>query len=150
MQKILLAATAAGLLATGAYAQGLPAEVKARQGQFRIMAINLGILGAMAKGEVEYTAEAAQAAADSLVGVSMVNQVPLWPAGTDSMALDGTRAMPAIWDNLPDVVAKWQAFGAAATELQAVAGTGVEAIGPMLGKIGGTCKACHDAYREPQ
>ena len=149
--KILLASAAVILSMGGAaLAQGMPAEVKARQGQFRILAINLGILGGMAKGEVEYSAEAAQAAADSIVGVSMVNQAPLWPAGTDSMSIEGTRAMPAIWDNLPDVVAKWQALGAAAAELQQVAGTGKDAIGPMLGKIGGTCKACHDAYREPQ
>ena len=40
--------------------------VKARQGQFRILAINLGILGGMAKGETEYDAEAAQAAADTI------------------------------------------------------------------------------------
>ncbi|MBS0123007.1 c-type cytochrome [Thetidibacter halocola] len=137
-------------MATSAVAQELPAEVKARQGQFRIMAINLGILGSMAKGETEYSAEAAQAAADSLVGVSMVNQAPLWPAGTDAMSIDGTRALPAIWENLPDVLDKWSAFGTAAAELQTVAATGQEALGPMLGKLGGACKACHDTYREPQ
>lgn len=141
--------TAAALVGTGAVAQDLPKEVKARQGQFQIMAINLGILGGMAKGAIEYDAAAAQAAADSLVGVSMVNQAPLWAAGTDNMSIDGTRAQPNIWENIDDVVAKWAAFGEAAKAMQAAAGTGQEAIGPAMGAIGGACKACHDTYRAP-
>lgn len=128
----------------------MPKEVKARQGMFQIMAINLGMLGGMAKGEIEYDAATAQAAADSLVGVSMINPAPLFPAGTDEMSIDGTRAKAEIWENLPDVVSKWQAFGEAATAMQAAAGEGAGAIGPALGAMGGTCKACHDAYRAPQ
>lgn len=151
MKKLFLTAALVAATASGAVmAQSIPGEVKARQGQFRIMAINLGILGAMAKGQMEYDAEAAQAAADSLVGVAMVNQVPLWPAGTDNVAMAGiTRALPAAWDNFDDVAAKWAAFGEAAAEAQAGVGGGQEAIGPLLGKLGGTCKACHDAYRGP-
>jgi len=36
---------------TAAFAHDVPDAVKARQGQFRIMAINLGILGDMARGK---------------------------------------------------------------------------------------------------
>jgi cytochrome c556 len=133
-----------------AVAQDFDMPVKARQGQFSILAINLGILGGMAKGETEYDAEAAQTAADTIVAVSGVNQAPLWPAGSDSMSIDGTRAMPAIWDNLPDVLDKWSAMGEQAQTLQQVAATGREAVGPALGQLGGTCKACHDDYREPE
>jgi cytochrome c556 len=114
-----LAATAV-LLSTPALAE-VPQAVKARQGQFNIMALNLGILGGMARGTVDYDAEAAQAAADSLVAVSNISQPALWPAGTDTMSIDGTRAMPAIWDNLDDVLAKWASFGEAATAMAAVA-----------------------------
>ena len=135
---------------SAAIAQDYSAALKARQGQFRIMALNLGVLGGIAKGEVAYDAETAQAAADSLVGVSMVHQPTLWPEGSDNMSIDGTRAQPNIWDNLPDVLAKWDAFGEAAKEMQAAAGQGPEAIGPALGKLGGTCKACHDTYRAPE
>ncbi len=124
-------------------------QLKARQGQFRILAINLGILGGMAKGETPYDAEMATHAADSLVGVSQVHQPPLWPEGSDNMALDGTRALPSIWDNRDDFLAKWQGLGEAVTGMQKVAGTGQEAIGPALGKIGDACKACHDDHRAP-
>jgi len=131
-------------------AQDLPAPVQARQGQFQIMALNVGVVANMARGNTEYDAAAAQAAADNLVAISMLDQSFHWPEGTDNMALDGTRALPAIWENLPDVVEKWGAFGAAAEGLAAVAGNGLEGMQAALGPVGGSCGACHDAYRAPE
>jgi cytochrome c556 len=142
----LVASTVMGL---PALAQDVPAAVQARQGQFQIMALNIGVVGNMARGNAEYDAEAAQAAADNLVAISMLDQSFHWPEGTDNMSIDGTRALPAIWENLPDVVAKWQAFGAAAQGLAEVAGTGLEPMRAAVGAVGGTCGACHDAYRQP-
>jgi cytochrome c556 len=146
----LSALAATGVSATVAIAQDLPASVQARKGQFQIMALNVGVLGNMARGNAEYDAATASAAASNLVAVSMLDQSFHWPEGTDNMTIDGTRALPAIWENLPDVVAKWQAFGAAATGLSAEAGNGLEAMRTALGPVGGTCGACHDAYRAPQ
>lgn len=151
MKRFVLAGLAGSfLLGTPALAQDFTAELKARQGQFRIMALNLGILGGMAQGRAEYDAEAAQAAADTLVAVSMIQQGPHWPQGSDSGAIEGTRALPAIWEDLEDFSAKWAAFGEAALAMQAVAGDGQAALGPLMGRVGGTCSACHDANRVPQ
>ena len=62
MNRILTAVTALSICTAGiAAAQDYSANLKARQGQFRILAINLGTLGAMAKGEVDYDADAATA-----------------------------------------------------------------------------------------
>lgn len=150
MKRIVWALGAAALLTAGtAQAQDYSGQLKARQGQFRILAINLGILGSMAKGETEYSADAAQAAADSIVAVSMINQAPLWPAGSDEMGMDGTKAKASIWDNNADFLAKWAALGEGAKVLQAAAGGGKDALGPALGQIGGACKACHEAHRAP-
>lgn len=144
---VALAAIVSG---TAVYAQDdFSGQLKARQGQFRIMAINLGILGSMAKGEVEYSAEAAQAAADTLVAVSMIQQPPMWPEGSDDMSIDGTRAQVSIWDENDDFLSKWADFGTAAQAMQASVGDGRDAIGPLLGQVGGTCKACHDNHRAP-
>ena len=56
-------ALAAMISGTAVYAQDdFSAQLKARQGQMRIMAINLGLLGGMAQGKMDYNAEAAQAA----------------------------------------------------------------------------------------
>ncbi|WP_375258118.1 c-type cytochrome [Citreimonas sp.] len=153
MKTLIAAASVAAALvvpATASFAQDVPDAVKARQGQFRIMAINLGILGEMARGNTEYDAEAAQNAADTLVAISGVHQPPLWPEGTDTMSIDGTRAEPGIWENLDDVLSKWSDFGDAAAQLQTVAADGQQALGPALGQVGNACKACHDTYRAPE
>ncbi|MFD1508735.1 c-type cytochrome [Lacimonas salitolerans] len=142
--------TAACLLATPSFAQDFSAELKARQGQFRIMALNLGIIGSMAQGQREYDAEAAQSAADTLVAVSMIQQGPHWPEGSDDMSIDGTRAQPSIWEDMDDFSSKWADFGEAAQAMQASVANGQEALGPLMGEIGGTCKACHDNHRAPE
>lgn len=149
MRHVIAAAALIAIAATGAQAQALPKEVKARQGQFQTLAINVGLLSGMARGTTPYDLATAQAAARSILGVSMVNPAPLFPAGTDAMSIDGTRAEPAIWENLPDVVTKWEALGTAAAAMQTAAAEGPQAIGAALGALGGTCKACHDAYRTP-
>ena len=142
---------AAFLSGGAAFAQDdFSAQLKARQGQFRIMAINLGILGGMAQGKIDYDAEAAQNAADSLVAVSMIHPLPLWPEGSDDMSIEGTRAQTTIWDEREDFLAKWADFGEAAKAMQAGAGSGQEALGPLMGQVGGTCKACHDKHRAPE
>ena len=144
------ALVAAGLIAlTGtAGAQSFDNQIKARQGMFQMNGVSLGILAGMARGRMDYDAELAQAAADNLVNVSQFNMAPLWPEGSDSDALDNTRALPAIWENYDDFLSKFADFGAAATALQAVASNGTEAIQPALGGLLATCGACHDAYQK--
>lgn len=152
MKKHLTFAVALAALGCGtaAFAQDdFSAQLKARQGQFRIMAINLGILGGMAQGKMDYDADAAQAAADTLVAVSTIQQGPMWPEGSDNMSIDGTRAQPTIWEQNDDFLSKWSDFGTAAQAMQAAASGGVEALGPVMGQMGGACKACHDTHRAP-
>jgi cytochrome c556 len=143
-------ATALGALALPATAQDFANEVGARQGMFKIMGLNVGILGGMARGNIPYDADAAQVAAANLVAVSAINPLNMFPAGSDNTAVATTRAQPAIWENIPDVGEKWAAFGTAAAGLQAVAGNGQEAVGAAMGALGGTCQACHEAYRGPE
>ena len=61
MKKTIFALAALATFAGSAVvAQDYAQALKARQGQFNILAINLGILGGMARGTVEYDAEAAR------------------------------------------------------------------------------------------
>ncbi len=148
MKPFIAAITAAALaLPVTASAQSIENAIDARQGQFQIMQLNIAILGGMARGRVDYDATLAQQAADNLVSISMLHPAPFWPAGSDNATVDGTRALPAIWENLGDVVGIWGQFGEAAVALQAVAGDGQAALGPALGPVGATCSACHDNYR---
>lgn len=125
-------------------------QLKARQGQFRLLALNLGVLGGMARGNAEYDAALAQAAAENIVTIAALNQAPMWPEGSDAMSIEGTRALPEIWEKFDDFASKWQAVGAAAQGLPEAVGSGVAGIGPALGPLGGTCKDCHDTYRAPE
>ena len=121
--------------------------VKARQSIMTLYANNLGQLGAMAKGDVEYNAEAASAAATNLVLLTQMDQSTLWPQGTDNASTDGTRALPAMWENFPDVMAKGQAMSDAALAMQAAAGTDLDSLRGAMGALGGACGGCHKAYR---
>jgi len=146
LAALLAAAVAAPLTAT---AQDFDAQVAARQGQMRIMALHLGVLAGMARGTVDYDAEMAQSAADNLAAVATLDQRAMWPEGSDSFALDGTRAEPTIWDDYADFLTKWDAFGTQAAAMQTAAAQGLDALRPALGGLGGTCQSCHEAHQAP-
>ncbi|SDW97775.1 c-type cytochrome [Roseicitreum antarcticum] len=124
------------------------ATIGARQGQFKLFSHNLGVLGGMAQGRMDYDAEVAQTAADNLFHLSRHDQSRLWPEGTDTMSVEGTRALPAIWEDFDDFAAKFTSFQEAAVATQAVAGDGLDAMRGALGPLGAACGACHDTYRE--
>ena len=144
---LALALTVGG--AAAATAQDFSMQIDARQGQFKIMALNLGVLGGMARGEIDYDAEAAQRAADTIVAISSVDQSLLWPEGSDNFALDTTRAEPSIWEDNADFLAKWTQMGEAAVAMQQAAAD-PDALGGALRQLGGSCGACHDAHRGPE
>jgi len=152
-RNLFAAVCAVGAVAFSATAMAedeTPPGVDARQGQFQIMALNIGVLGNMARENTEYDAEQASIAASNLATMGMINQSFHWPEGTDNASIDGTIALPAIWENMPDFVAKWEAFGAAAQGLAEVAGDGLDPMRAALGPVGATCGDCHDTYRESQ
>ena len=146
--KRLLGTLALGVtLAFPAMADTDPA-VETRQGQFKLFVHNFGVLGGMAQGRMDYDADMAQTAADNLFHLTRHDQGRLWPEGTDSMSIDGTRASPAIWDDLDDFVEKFVALQGAAEALQAVAGDGPDEMRAGFGPVGQACQACHQAYRD--
>ena len=149
-RPLILASAACLILApVAAAAQEFDGQLAARKGQMFTLGISLGVLGGMARGNMEYDADTAQAAADNLVAISQIDQRFTWPEGSDNIAIDNTRALPAIWDDLDGFTADWVAFGEAAVAMQTAAGGGAEAIGAAIRDLGGTCQACHEDYREP-
>jgi cytochrome c556 len=78
-----------------------------------------------------------------------MDQSTLWPVGSDT-SVKGSRALPKLWDNLPDVVKIAGDLAAASTAMAAVAGDGLPAVQGAIGGIGGACGACHKAYRQPK
>ena len=111
-------------------------------------AFNLGILGAMAKGEVEFNADVAQGAANDLAALAMMSQASYWPEGSSSDDMEGTRALPVAWTDMAGIIEKAQALGAATTAMAAAAGT-LEGVQAAIGPVGAACGACHKVYRKP-
>ena len=121
--------------------------VKARQAQMKINNFNLKILGAMAKGDAEYDAEAATVAASNIVHSASIHQPQAWLPGSDNSAIEGTRALPALWENFPDAAEKSAELLSAAEAMKAVAGNGQVAVNGAFDRLVGACIACHKSYR---
>lgn len=150
MFRRLAPLAAAAALATAA----LPAlanegAIKARQGQFQMLALNLGVLGTMAQGRTAYDAAAAQEAADNIFHLSRNTQLGMWPEGSDNGAAANTRALPAIWANNADFLTAYAALQTGAEAMRAAAGTDLAALQGAMGGLAGACQACHQQFRAP-
>jgi len=66
------------------------------------------------------------------------------------MSIDGTRALPALWENFPDLMTKGKALADAAAGMADAAGTDLASLQAAMGPLGGACSACHKAYRAPE
>ncbi len=110
---------------------------------------NISILGKMAKGEVDYDADTAMAAASNLAAIATLSHQGYWVPGTSNAELgDETRALAAIWESGSTAGAISGQLAEAAANLAAVAGDGKDALGAALGPVGGACGACHKANRQ--
>ena len=124
------------------------AAIKSRQGLMRIYAQNLGILGAMAKGSTDYNNEAASAAAARLLAAASFDQSVMWPQGSDNVTMVGkTSAKAEIWTTFPAVLDSSKALIEAAELMNTAAGTDLASLQSAMGKVGGSCAACHKLYR---
>lgn len=138
---------AAGIAVAGGHG-GNPA-VKARQAHMQLYSHNIGVLSAMAKGEVEYDADAASGAASNLAALSTLSQRGYWAQGTSNEDLgEETRALPAIWAEGSKAGEIGGQLAEAAASLATVAGDGKEQMMEALGPVGKACGACHEDYRQ--
>jgi cytochrome c556 len=128
-------------------------QIKARQALMQIYAFNLGQLGAMAKGDVAYDADAAKAAAGNLHAAATMKNGAMWPKGSDSSVAGQekmTRAKAEIWSTYPMIAEKGKAMAEASAQMAAVAGNGADALRGAMGAVGAACKGCHENFRGPK
>jgi len=119
--------------------------IKYRQSSLSVMGTHFGRLAGMAQGKIPYDAKAA---ADNAAVVEFMSKLP-WAAfgeGTDQGG--NTKAKPEIWsDNakFKDAAEKMQAEVA---KLAVAAKTGkLDDLKTAVGATGGSCKNCHDSFR---
>lgn len=142
MKKLVLATLlAVGMTGTAMAEVDKDAVIKYRQSAFTVAGWNMGVLGGMLKGDIEYNADEAKAAAvrinemAKLVGDTFID-------GT----YEGSNAKAEIADEkekfngmLENFVKESEAMLTAASEKKTLA--------PQMGKLGGTCKTCHDDFK---
>lgn len=72
--------------------------------------------------------------------------VHIFPEGS---AVDGSEALPAIWDNPDDFQAAIDKMNAATAAFEeAAAGGDMAAIGGAFREVGMSCRGCHDNFRQ--
>lgn len=150
MRRILTAAALAIIPLTAIAQDDDPIEqtIKARQGYYQMLAINMGTLAGMAKGDIAYDETAASTAAANIEALTNYNLPSLFLEGSASDQVDDTAAKPDIWSNMDDFRAKFSDLGTAATGASGAVTGGADNVGAVVGKLGGACKACHDSFRE--
>lgn len=148
MKKIFLlpAALVAATLAFPATAQFAKPEdaIKYRKNALFVMQQNFGRVAGMAAGRIPFDAKVA---AESAAVAEYVAKLP-WAGFGDGTDKGDTKAKAEIWTEkakFNDLAEKMQLE---LTKLSAAAKTGnLDSIKAAVGGAGGSCKACHDAYR---
>ncbi|GAG02825.1 unnamed protein product, partial [marine sediment metagenome] len=116
-------------LASAVSAGNFDWQIKARKASMTLRAFNLGILGAMAKGDMKYDADKANVAAGNLAALANMNESAMWPQKSDMTANPGiTRAKLEIWTTFPKIGESSKAFKDSAAKMAAAAGSGIDGI----------------------
>lgn len=150
MKKLMILAAALGTLsALPAAAQFQKPEdaVKYRKAAFTLMGNHMGRLGAMAQGRAPFDGAAAAASADV---VATLSKLPFaaFPEGTGGTDKGAPNAK--VWSDK----AKFDAAGKKMQDEVAKLATAAKAnnldqLKAAFGNAAGTCKACHDDFRNP-
>ncbi len=125
--------------------------IKARQGEMELRTFNVMPLFGMAKGEIPYNADQAVKLVNNLKLLMQLDIGDAWAQGTGRDKYPGkTHSLPEIWSTYPKVAEAGKLYDTAIEELAAVAGDGLDALRSKIGKVGDSCKGCHDDFREKE
>lgn len=147
-------AVASLALAAGAIVLSLPAAaqfakpedaIKYRQSALSVMGTHFGRVAGMANGKIPFDAKLA--AENATIAESM-SKLP-WAGFGEGTDKGNTKAKPEIWTDNAKFKEAGDKMQAEMVKLAAAARTGnLDAIKTAVGATGGTCKACHDAFRK--
>lgn len=141
MMKLFFGVAAAAMLFSGIAHADVIAD---RQAEMKNNGKNIGMLAKMAKGEVPFDAAEVIKALESMKNTT-ANYAELFPVGSETGG--DTEASPKIWEDPAGFKAALAKFHADIDAAVAAAPQDAAALGPVLGSVGGNCKACHDSYR---
>jgi cytochrome c556 len=125
-------------------------QVKFRQSAYSFAAWNCAKIKSQVVEHPEtFNKDQVIAAANSVAAVANSGLGALYGAGTDqATGWKKSRLKPEFFDKQDEVKKVALAFNKEANELAKVAATGdIAAIKTQFGKLGETCKSCHDSFR---
>ena len=147
--KKTLAALILVSLSGAVMAQALKPEemIKTRKAAYSFMSWNMGKIKANLDGS--FNQDQVVSAANAVAAVANSGLGALFGPGTDKeVGGEKTRVKPEFFQQQDKVRELAMNFNKEANELAKVAATGDKAaIQAQFGKTGGTCKACHDSFR---
>jgi cytochrome c556 len=119
-----------------------------RQSGYKFMAWNMGKIKANVEGQ--YNKDQVAAAANVIAAIANSGLGALYVPGSDKgKGWKETRVKKELFTDKEGVGKVATAFNQAANEMAKVAATGDQAaVKAQFGKLGETCKGCHDKYRE--
>ena len=143
--SLAIAAAATTLSAPAAAQFAKPEDaVKYRQSALFVMAQHFGRIGAMANGRVPFDAKAATENAEVVADMAKLPWAGFGP-GTDKIS---QKAKPEIWTEQAKFKEHNEKLVAETGKLLAAAKTNnLDNLKAAFGSTAGTCKVCHDAYR---
>lgn len=146
-KPVALVLSAAAFLAAGPLAAKPSAEdaVEFRQAVMNVYAWNLNGMRDMARGDVAFDAAAFASYAADLAAAANLDVARGFP---EEAQTEESEARDEIWLNWDGFLEKREALKAAAAKLVEVSASGDEsAMKEQFGKTAGTCKGCHDDFR---
>ena len=148
MKALACIAAAITLIAISAPASAQFAKpedaIKYRQSALSVMGTHFGRVGAMAYGRVPFDAKVAAENAEIVAEMAKLPWAGFGP-GTDKGT---TKAKPEIWTEQVKFKESSDKLVAESAKLAAAAKTGnLDSVKTAFAATAGTCKACHDAFR---
>lgn len=155
LKHLVAGCCALAIAATTATAADAPKSedlIKARQAAFAFIGWNMGRIKANVAPEAKYNKEDVVKAANAIKGVANSGLGALFVAGTEKgdgfhhTHIKPEALLPKNAEKLGQLAGD---FNREANALADIAASGDQAaVAAQLGKLGGTCKACHDDFRQ--
>lgn len=136
---------AAFLFASAAFAQVKPADaLEYRKSAYHVLIWNWMPLANAVRGKIPYVKADFERYANRVAQIAPM-LLEGFPAGS---RVGKTESKPEIWTNWADFQVKMKAFETESAALATLAkGGDFEKIKVQFGKVGNTCKGCHDKYK---
>ncbi|AEY00066.1 cytochrome c prime [Oceanimonas sp. GK1] len=150
LKKALIVSTALFAASVSAQAELFKPEdaVKYRQSLYQVMAAQAGVIGGMAKGEIDFDAAALHQRAINLSNAAGLLGETYFP---ETREVKASNMLAKGWEDREGMQARGKDFGEALQNLVQVsgeAGFDQAQARKAAGELFKTCKGCHDDYRK--